>query len=76
VPNEKGQMVEWSVEGGSPATLSRGGWKRSTFSPGDQVTIKVHPMRDGSAAGNFMGAKFADGRTVGNWDRAGGGSDY
>jgi hypothetical protein len=59
---------EWSVEGGSPNSLSRNGWRKSTFTPGTAVTIRVNPMRDGSHAGNFVGAKFADGKTLGRWD--------
>jgi hypothetical protein len=27
-------------------------------------------MKDGSSGGQFVGAKLADGTTIGNWDRA------
>ena len=64
-----GKQEEWSIEGGSPNTLSRNGWRPSTFAPGASVSIKVNPMKDGSAGGQFIGAKFADGKTIGNWDR-------
>ncbi len=60
---------EWSIEGGSPNTLSRNGWRPSTFAPGTAVSIKVNPMKDGSTGGQFIGAKFADGKILGNWDR-------
>ena len=63
-----GVKEEWSVEGGSPNSLSRNGWRKSTFSPGAAVTIRVNPMRDGTHAGNFVGAKFADGKTLGRWE--------
>jgi hypothetical protein len=68
VPNG-GRQEEWSIEGGSPNTLSRNGWRPSTFAPGVSVSIKVNPMKDGSAGGQFIGAKFPDGKTIGNWDR-------
>src|SRR5215510_13038540 len=71
VQNAAGAKEEWSIEGGGPNSLSRQGWRPTTFKPGDAVSIKVNPMKDGSAAGQFIGAKFADGKTVGNWDRAG-----
>ena len=58
---------EWSVEWGSPNQLGRNGIRPSTFKPGSKVTMRVRPMRDGSPAGGFVGAKFADGTTVGNW---------
>ena len=69
VQNAAGVKEEWSIEGGGPNSLSRQGWRPSTFKPGDAVTMKVNPMRDGSAGGMFIGAKFSDGKTVGNWDR-------
>src|SRR5262245_33052377 len=69
VPNAAGVKEEWSVEGGGPNSLSRQGWRPTTFKPGDEVSIKVNPMKDGSPGGMFVGAKFADGKTIGNWDR-------
>jgi hypothetical protein len=69
VQNSAGAKEEWSVEGGGPNSLSRQGWRPTTFKPGDAVTIKVNPMKDGSAGGMFVGAKLADGTTIGNWDR-------
>ena len=65
VKNESGEVVEWSIEGGSPGTLSRNGWKKTTFKPGDNVTIKVHPMLNGNPGGAFVGAVLADGTTLG-----------
>jgi hypothetical protein len=59
---------EWSVEWGSPNSLGRQGVRPSTFKPGTTVTMRVHPMRDGSPAAGFVGAKFADGTTVGRWE--------
>jgi Family of unknown function (DUF6152) len=69
VQNAAGVKEEWSIEGGGPNSLSRQGWRPTTFKPGDAVTIKVNPMKDGTAAGQFIGAKLADGKTIGNWDR-------
>jgi hypothetical protein len=65
--DEKGTKKEWSVEAGSPNTLSRNGWRSSSFKAGDTVTVRINPMKDGSTAGNFVGAKFDDGKTLGRW---------
>lgn len=66
--DENGKKTEWSLEGGSPNTLSRQGWRATTFKAGDVVTVRFNPMKDGSAAGLFVGAKFdADGKTIGRW---------
>ena len=69
VQSSGGAKEEWSVEGGGPNSLSRQGWRPTTFKPGDAVTIKVNPMKDGSLGGLFVGAKLADGTTIGNWER-------
>jgi Family of unknown function (DUF6152) len=68
VVEQQGVATEWSLEGGSPNSLSRQGWRSTTFKAGDVVTVRLNPMKDGTAAGSFIGAKFADdGRTVGRW---------
>jgi len=68
IVDEKGTKTEWSLEGGSPNSLSRQGWRATTFKAGDVVTVRFSPMKDGSPGGNFIGAKFAsDGRTIGRW---------
>jgi hypothetical protein len=66
--NPAGAKEEWSIEGGSPNSLSRQGWQKSTFKPGDAVTIRINPMRDGTHAGQFVAAKLADGKTLGRWE--------
>jgi hypothetical protein len=66
--DENGARKEWSVEAGSPNTLSRNGWRSTSFKPGDTVTVRINPMKDGTAAGNFVGAKFDDGKTLGRWN--------
>jgi len=67
VENTKGEKVEWSLEWGSPNSLGRRGIRPSTFPPGAKVTMRLHPMLNGAPAGAFVGAKFTDGKTVGQW---------
>ena len=68
IVDDKGKKTEWSLEGGSPNSLSRQGWRATTFKPGDVVTVRLNPMKDGTPAGSFIGAKFAaDGKTIGRW---------
>ena len=69
VVTDNGAKKEWSLEGGSPNSLSRRGWRSTTFKPGDVVTVRLNPMKDGTLAGAFIGARFAsDGHTIGRWD--------
>ena len=65
-PDNKGVVREWSIESLSTGTLSRQGWRPGTFKPGDKVTLRIFPMKDGSAGGSFVGAILANGQTLGN----------
>ena len=60
VPRD-GASVEYSIELGSPNSMSRRGWRRTTFKPGDRVTAVINPMRDGSPGGALVYALDAKG---------------
>jgi uncharacterized protein DUF6152 len=64
VPNEAGVVTTWKVEMTSPAFLIRAGWKSTTVKPGDKVTVKVFPLRDGDPGGLFQSVTLADGSTL------------
>jgi hypothetical protein len=53
VKNDKGAEEEWNVECTSVNFLTRRGWSRQTFKPGDKVSITLSPLRDGSKGGSF-----------------------
>ena len=72
VQNESGELVEWSVEGSVPNRLYRAGWRPTTFKPGDHVTIHGAPMRNGAPAALFIGARLADGSTLGQFEHSAG----
>jgi hypothetical protein len=61
-------LQEWSIEGGGPNNLSRQGWRPTSFKAGETVTFRINPMRDGTPAGLFVGAKFSDAKTLGRWE--------
>jgi hypothetical protein len=65
VAEPSGKQVEWSFESEGPATLLRSGIKHSTFSPGDKVQVKTHPMKDGRPAGSMISVTKADGSVWG-----------
>jgi Family of unknown function (DUF6152) len=65
VTDASGNVVEWSIEGGSPNLLGRQGWKRNTLKPGDKLEVTVHPLRDGQPGGSFMRAVRPDGTKLG-----------
>jgi hypothetical protein len=61
-----GGPAQWSHEGGSPNTLSRQGWKKTTFNYGDKITVVMNPMKDGTHAGLLVNVKLADGTVLGS----------
>ncbi len=54
IADDDGRPQLWSIEGGSPAALMRGGWRPDSLKPGDEVSVRCHLVRDGSA-GCLMG---------------------
>ena len=52
VKDEKGNVAHWGAETHAPSVLSdEDGWTRSTFKPGDEITITVFPSRVGAPRG-------------------------
>ncbi len=52
---------EYGLEGMSPNYLSRNGWSKRMLKPGDKVTLKVHPLKDGRKGGFMVSVKLPDG---------------
>ena len=64
VVDDKGQTVNWAVEGGAPNVLYREGWKPTSLKAGDRVTILGSRAKDGSHLVNALSFKLPDGRCV------------
>jgi Family of unknown function (DUF6152) len=73
VPNADGLKDTWQVELNSPNNLKRQGWKSSSIKPGDQVTLMLNPLKDGSKGGLFISITLPDGSVLGDPTRARGG---
>ena len=57
VKDASGKVVGWAAELNSPGVLSREGWKRTMFKPGDVVTITLNPSKAGTPVGNTVRSK-------------------
>src|SRR5580704_865042 len=73
VPTADGLKDTWQVELNSPNNLKRQGWKSSSIKPGDQVTLMLNPLKDGSKGGLFISITLPDGSVLGDPTRARGG---
>ena len=60
-PNEKGELVHWSAEMGSPSALANVGWNKESLSPGDKVTIFIHQAKTKNPVGRIQYLLLADG---------------
>ena len=66
VKDEKGEVTVWSLEGGSPSALVREGLTSTTIKSGDELKIKVRPLRSGAPGGawEIPTTFFKDGRPL------------
>jgi hypothetical protein len=61
VAGKAGVAGEYGLEGMSPNYLARNGWSKRMLKPGDKVTLKVHPLKDGRKGGFMVSVKLPDG---------------
>ena len=65
VKNDQGEEIEWNLEMAAPTYLYNLGWRPSTVKPGDRLTVKVDPLRNGTRGGLLVEAVTADGKALG-----------
>ena len=61
-----GQVAQWVIEMQAPNSIYPGGYRRTTFKPGDAVTLTVHPVKNGRPYGRMVSSVLADGRELGD----------
>ena len=61
VTQKDGTAEDWSFEGGSVG-LNRVGWFGDMLMPGDNISVRFSPRRDGTRGGLFRAVTTADGR--------------
>lgn len=65
VRNAAGRDEEWSIEMGAPMHLFGRGWTPRTLKPGDRVTVRLAPLRNGRNGGELLTVTTADGKPLG-----------
>jgi len=63
VEAENGEIVNYWVELSNLPNMIRRGIGRATFKPGDEVTVNLHPLKDGRPGGSYTTIVAADGNT-------------
>jgi Family of unknown function (DUF6152) len=66
VMQEDGTAETWTLEGISPSELSREGWTKTSLKPGDELKLRVAPLRSGAPGGAWVTRKikFRDGKPI------------
>ncbi len=72
VPGTSGGKEVWQGELNSPNNLKRQGWKSTSVKAGEEVTLVIKPLRDGSRGGLFVSVKLPDGSVLGDPTRTNG----
>jgi hypothetical protein len=45
------ETMSWSIQGSSPQILARSGWRPTFLHAGDQISLGIHPRKDGLLGG-------------------------
>ena len=61
IEEENGAESQWVFESNSTGQLTRVGWAANSIKSGDEVTIIMHPLRDGTRGGTIVEVRLADG---------------
>jgi hypothetical protein len=61
VKDDKGNLVHWAGECGSPSALGLIGWTKSSVQPGDVITVYIYQSKTGNPVGRLNHIVLADG---------------
>ncbi len=59
-----GKVADYAIEGASPNSLLRAGWKRDSVRAGAKTVVTIHPLKSGEPGGSLMAIEI-DGKPVG-----------
>lgn len=62
--NDKGAMVHWAGELGSPSAIGNQGWTKASVAPGDVITVYIHLSKSGNPVGRITHIVMADGTSL------------
>ena len=66
VKGTDGSATIWTLEGGTPSSLTRDGWTKKSIKPGDEIKMKIAPLRSGAPGGSWSAehTHFPDGKPI------------
>src|SRR3954463_2293112 len=64
VKKPDGKVEQWMIEGGTPNTLFRRGFSKTSLMPGTVIVVDGYQSKDGSQKANGRDLTFPDGRKL------------
>ena len=64
VKDENGTVTNWAAEVQNPTDMTRRGWGRTSFRPGDAVTVTVQPVKNGAPVARIRSVILANGQVL------------
>jgi len=75
ITDDKGEVVHWSAELGSPSALGLIGWNKTSLQPGDVITVFIHQAKTKNPVGRIEHIVLADGSQLRDSGGGGGNGD-
>lgn len=69
VKDDKGNVLHWAGEAGSPSAIRSLGWTKNSLQPGDVITVQLYPSKFETRVGRVDTVMLADGATLKNSPR-------
>jgi Family of unknown function (DUF6152) len=64
VKDDNGQVVHWGAETENPTTMSHQGWTKTSFKPGDEVTVTMITVKNGKPIGRITEVVLPNGQKL------------
>lgn len=62
--DETGTVRTWNLETGNPTDITGAGYRRTTFKPGDEVTVTITPVKSGAPVGRLRTVELPNGQKL------------
>jgi len=64
VTADDGSIVHWAAETNNPADMVERGWTAKSIKVGDEITVTLHPVKNGLPVGILVQVTLPDGKTL------------
>ena len=64
VARRAGVTQDWNIQGQAPQFLTWRGWSKDTLKPGDRISLKIYPLKNGTRGGTCLRVALADGHVM------------